>query len=130
MKKTTVLIALLGLLSLTSCSESTPGDAFLKYANKAINGHFDELAKGCLILDDSLVVANDSLTILLMDSYKKDLELKFQGVQSAEVLKDSVYDDGKQADIRVRLKFGNGQEEETEYEMRLVDGSWKINLSL
>lgn len=130
MKNKVAIIAFLCLLSLTSCGESGPGDAFMKYAGKAINGHFDELAKECLILVDTLEVTNDSLAIQLMDSYKKDLELKFLGVKSAEVLQDSVYENGQKADIRVRLKFGNGQEEETEYEMRKVDGSWKINLSL
>lgn len=128
--KKNIGIALFGLFLLTSCSEEKPGDAFLKYANKALTGNFDGLADGFCRNGQVLTTQQDSVNRVLMKHYQQYLERKYGGLKSVEIVRDSIYADGQKADVRVRLHFKNDLSEETEYVMSQVDGKWKIDLDL
>ena len=127
--KKNLLFVLLGLLLLVSCSNK-PGDAFLNYANKAVDGNYDGFAEGFCRKGQKLTAAEDSLNRVMMQDYKYYLDEKYGGLQAVEVVRDSIYDDGMHADIRVSLHFKDATVEETEYVMSKVDGKWLIELAL
>ena len=121
---------MLGLLLFTSCGKGKPGDAFQSYADKAVAGHFEELAHDLCRNGKALTLHEDSLNQVIMASYETYLKDKYGGLKRVEVIRDSIYDEGTKADIRARLTFGNDQTEDTEYQMSLVDGTWMIELAL
>lgn len=127
--KQNICIALLGLFLLVSCSNK-PGDAFLNYANKAVDGNYEGFAAGFCKKGKKLDAAEDSLNRVLMQDYREYLDKNYGGLQSVEVVRDSIYDDGLHADIRVLLRFKDETAEETEYVMTNVDGKWMIELAL
>ncbi|MBR6989199.1 MAG: DUF4878 domain-containing protein [Bacteroidaceae bacterium] len=126
--KKNIVVGLLGLFLFCACGPGKPGDAFLDYLNDAIEGDINGLAKNYCRDGQALTTSQDSLNQVIMQDYQKYLEEKYQGLKRVEVVRDSLYEEGQKADIRARLIFNDGKEEEVEYEMDLVDGRWMINL--
>ena len=48
-----------------------------------------------------------------------------KGIESIETLSEDI--DGREAEVHVRLTYGNGETEEQRITLTWVDGSWKIS---
>ena len=128
MRSTTKFLFLLCVILLTACGPGKPGDAFQKYSKEAMEGDYEDGSRYFCVDGNPLNFRQDSLLQVVLKGYYADMEEKFQGLKKTEVVDQQVQDGGQRADIRVRLYFGDGTEEETEYEMCLVENKWKINL--
>lgn len=129
-----ILNILLGMVLVTgvisSCGRPKgPGEAFLRYADEAMKGDYAAFSQGFCRAGHP-VAAGDSVMQLIMNTYKVSMEERFGGLRSVDLVRDSIFGGGNRADVRVRLHFGNGTSEETEYEMCKVDDRWMISLDM
>ena len=77
---------------------------------------------------DGKDVEKEQLAALLREKGTKTMEKK-QGIKSYEVLSEEISEDGKSANVKMKIVYGNGDEDTQK--MKLVkndDGDWKLTM--
>lgn len=132
MKRLFFGVLLLGALSLfVACSnrQHSASDSLSVYLEALKAGDYATYSQGLTGMQEADTLAGQTLMPNLMGVYEKFMQEKYQGLKGFEIVSDSLTENGQHAILRVKLQFGNGQEEETEYEMIQEGESWKINLA-
>ncbi|MDY0104292.1 MAG: DUF4878 domain-containing protein [Lentimicrobium sp.] len=50
------------------------------------------------------------------------------GIKSIDVLSETISDDGMEADVDLKVIYGNGEEDESTTKLKKIDGNWKISM--
>ena len=118
-------------LTLWSCGPANTPSAVAEEACKCMQkadyeGYADlmDLKKS----DDGKGVEKEQLAALLREKGTKTMEKK-QGIKSYEVLSEEISEDGKSANVKMKIVYGNGDEDTQK--MKLVkndDGDWKLTM--
>lgn len=118
-------------LTLWSCGPANTPSAVAEEAckcmqNEDYEGYADlmDLKKS----DDGKGVEKEQLAALLREKGSKTMEKK-QGIKSYEVLSEEISEDGKSANVKMKIVYGNGDEDTQK--MKLVkndDGDWKLTM--
>ena len=118
-------------LTLWSCGPANTPSAVAEEAckcmqNEDYEGYADlmDLKKS----DDGKGVEKEQLAALLREKGTKTMEKK-QGIKSYEVLSEEISEDGKSANVKMKIVYGNGDEDTQK--MKLVkndDGDWKLTM--
>ena len=125
-----MLVAVVAL-TLWSCGSANTPSAVAEEAckcmqNEDYEGYADlmDLKKS----DDGKGVEKEQLAALLREKGTKTMEKK-QGIKSYEVLSEEISEDGKSANVKMKIVYGNGDEDTQK--MKLVkndDGDWKLTM--
>ena len=125
-----MLVAVVAL-TLWSCGPANTPSAVAEEAckcmqNEDYEGYADlmDLKKS----DDGKGVEKEQLAALLREKGSKTMEKK-QGIKSYEVLSEEISEDGKSANVKMKIVYGNGDEDTQK--MKLVkndDGDWKLTM--
>ena len=118
-------------LTLWSCGPANTPSAVAEEAckcmqNEDYEGYADlmDLKKS----DDGKGVEKEQLAALLREKGTETMEKK-QGIKSYEVLSEEISEDGKSANVKMKIVYGNGDEDTQK--MKLVkndDGDWKLTM--
>lgn len=114
----------------TSCgtsSSSSPSDLaqkMLKFSEKGdVDGFIAVLATdGKEITDEEKA----KLTAMLLKG-KEDIEEE-GGIKSNEVIEENINEAGDRATVKVKVIFGNGEEDTLTYKFVMEDGKWKYSM--
>ena len=127
------LFALLfvALFAFASGGSSTPGDVAVELYNLVDAGNYEKAAD--LIAyegetSEAIAEQKAMITSLFKEKAGPQLESK-GGVKSVEVLGETLSEDGKQADVELKIVYGNDTEETEKVSLVLTDDGWKHSIS-
>lgn len=119
-------------LIVAACSStSTPGEAAKSYVEEVYNGNIDKvldkIAWNENATSEEIEQSKQMLSSMWKEKGKPQIESK-GGLKSVEVLSENVAEDGKSAVVKMKVTYNNGQTEENEQKMVLVDGKWLMSI--
>lgn len=50
------------------------------------------------------------------------------GIKNIDVLRETISEDGLEADVDLKVTYGNGEEDESTTKLKNIDGNWKISM--
>lgn len=131
MRKVIYLSLILFCVVFASCSSKAPGAAAKKYMEYVKDGDFEQFADGIMYQEDAtqedIEQSKAMITSLLKEKAVKEIEKK-GGIDKIEIVSETVAQDGKTADVVLRMIYGNGSSEESNCKMVLDQGIWKMNI--
>ena len=116
-------------LFMTSCTKSSPGDAFKDYMELMKKGDAKGFAQGFAV--DATKSPEEQqqqaqlIEGLIGDKTKKMMEEK-KGLKDVQILEETISEDGNEANLKVKFVYGDGTEEESTQDMVKQDGKWKM----
>lgn len=125
---------MLTIMFLASCSSNTP----TKVAEKSVQCLIDKDYKGYVDLiyfsekdkgnAEEYEQGKQQLAALLKDKAEKEYKKKGD-ISSHETITEETSNDGNTANVKMKIKYGNGTEEDTDIKLRKDnDGNWKIDM--
>ncbi len=130
----TAALALAALALVVSCGSKTssPGSAAKAYMEYLAAGDADRFVEG-IHFDESLSAeeveqSKAMWASLVQEKGKKSVDEK-GGLESVEVISETISEDGQTANVELKLTFGNGDVEEEELSVMNVNGKWMMEAS-
>lgn len=135
MKRLSIFLgAILAVILMASCSSNSPKAVAEKsvkcIADKDYNGYVDLLYFSEKDKHDAkeFEEGKQQLAALLKDKAEKTYSKK-GGISSYEALNEEIAEDGKTANVKMKITYGNGTSEETGIKLRKDnDDNWKIDM--
>ena len=115
-----VLFVMAGLF-IVGCGAAGPADAVENFYYHVEAGEVEAAAD---LFSDQItaLIPRDKLKTGLAEQTR---EMKEKGgIASFEVLSEEIT--GEVADVQIRVEYGNGESEEQEIQLTLIDGEWKL----
>ena len=116
-------------LFMTSCTKSSPGDAFKGYMELMKKGDAKGFAQGFAVDETKSPEEQQQqaqlIEGLIGDKTKKMMEEK-KGLKDVQILEETLSEDGKKATLKVKFIYGDGTEEENTQEMIKQNDQWKM----
>ncbi len=130
-----ILGTILIVLFISSCnSGNTPTNIAEKSMKCLIDKDYDGYADLIYFSEDdikdaeNLKQAKEQLAILLKDKADKEYKKK-NGITSYKTISEEIADDGNTANVKMKVIYGNGSNDETDIKLRKdKEGKWKIDL--
>lgn len=127
-----VMMCAIALVFAACSSPGTPGEALKGYVEDFYAGNpeavYDNLDYTGASPED--VERTKQMFAGMWDEKVKPQLEKMGGLKSVEILSEQVADDGNSAVVKMRLTFGNGEVEEEEQKLVLVDGKWLLSIEM
>lgn len=115
-----------------SCGGSTPADKAEECVGFMKDSKYEALVNEISFPEDAtpeqVEETKKMFTALLTEKGSKQIEEK-GGIQSYEVVEETISEDGKTAQVKIDIKYGNGTNEVETFDLVLVDGEWKLKLN-
>jgi hypothetical protein len=133
MKKLTVLfgaIAFVLTIGLQSCGGgaigNSPGATVKKSISLITEKNYEKVVSMYAKKDGTALTEEEKGKMLgLMTMANAELTKK-QGVKSLEIIEEKISDDGKTAEVKWKITYGNGESEDNDGKLVNVDGDWKM----
>lgn len=133
MKKLSLIFGvMLMTILLVACTGNTP----TKVAEQSVKCLIDKDYEGYVDLmyfneketsDKNFKDGKQQLAALLKDKVEEEYSKK-KGIKSFETIKEEISDDKKTANVKIRITYGNGTNEDTDIKLRKdTDGNWKLD---
>lgn len=130
MKKVIYLVLFaMTMFLVAACSTDSPGAAAKKYAGYIQSGEYEKFSDA--IAQDEKTKPEDTaknkemIVALLKEKGSKSIEEK-GGIKKIEVLSETIASDKKTAQVVLKQTYGNGDAEDTNFDMAKQNGTWKI----
>jgi hypothetical protein len=133
MKKTNALlttVTIIFILGLFSCgggggiSGNTPGNKVKKGVTLLFNKKYEDVVKMYAKKEGTKLTEEESAKLVgMMPMALKEKESK-QGLKDVEILEEKIAEHGKNATVRYKMIFNNGESDEESTKMVKVDGDW------
>lgn len=125
-----VALCALAFVGFESCKKSKKAaDVAIEHSNLLRDGKYDlfveEFHFEPAVPADQVAADKETLKKAYTEQVHPVIASK-GGLKKAKVVKETVADDGKTAQVVVSHEYGNGQAEEVPYDMVLVDDNWKL----
>lgn len=127
----TLSFLVIAVLSLISCSPSSPGKALKGYLNDIKNENYESFMEGVYFHEGMDEQRKEKKRAQLLSIIKDKGSREYQnkgGVKSIEILSEKVWEDGETATVRFKQTYGNGEEIIEKQKMIKKDGKWLIDL--
>jgi hypothetical protein len=131
MKKGLIYLGLLFVttLLLVACTASSPGETAKKYAGYIQKGEYEKFADAIAVDQKATPEDNkknkEMVVALLKDKAGKTIEDK-GGIKTIDILSETVSEDGNTAKVVLKQTYGNGDAEDSNFDLVKQDGTWKI----
>lgn len=125
-------IALVAMFIVTSCGggANTPSEKALEMYGYIQDGDFDSYVDGIYFKESDRKDEKkmSEFKSMISEKGKQTLE-KCEGIKDVEVLEEVISEDGKSATVKVKLTFGNG-DDDTKSDKFILDenGEWKSKI--
>lgn len=115
---------------MASCGGSdTPGNVAKKCMELTLNGNIKDLDKYLDLENPKTKDAYESLCKLIefagTEGLKEEINKK-EGIKSIEVVEENI--DGENANVKIKITYGNGEESSDDMDLVLKDGKWKAKM--
>lgn len=117
------------LFVVAACSSNSPGAAAKKYAEYMKDGKYEQFIAG--IAQDESVTAEqrqqqkDMLVAMLKEKGEKTINQR-GGIKNIEVVSEEISEDGNTATVVLKQTYGDGETDDSTFEMVKLDGEWKM----
>lgn len=129
-KLLSVMMCALAFVFAACSSNSTPGEAAKAYAEDLYGGNpeavYDNIDYGDATPED-IERTKQMLTEMWNEKGKPQVDAK-GGVKNIEVVSEQIAEDGKSAVVKMKFTYGNGDVEEDDTKLVLVDGKWLLSM--
>lgn len=118
------------LFLFTACSADSPGAAAKKYVGYLQDGNVKGFTEGIAMGEDVTAEQKkqaEAMMGAMVEKGKKALEEK-GGIKKVDIVSETISEDGKSADVVLKITYGNDTEEEDDQKMVLEDGKWKMKI--
>lgn len=125
-------IAMMAVLTLSSCNGNSPTDTAEKAAKCMQDGNYDGLADLVYIEEkegEDIESQRKMISGLIGSLSSKTIDKK-QGIRSYEVTGEEISEDGETATVRMDITYGDGSEKKDDVTSlrKDKDGKWKLCL--
>jgi hypothetical protein len=133
MKKLMLLVSALTFaltIGLQSCGGGagghTPGATVKKSLNLLADKKFDKVVEMYTKKDGTAFTEEENQKMVgLMTMAYSELEKK-NGLKSVEIVEEKIAEDGKTADVKWKITYGNGDTDDEDGKLLNVNGDWKM----
>ena len=117
-------------LTLWSCGPANTPSAVAEEACKCLQNEDYEGYVDLLLLKETKNQESDKeqFVAMLREKGTKTMEKK-QGIKSYEVLSEEISEDGKSANVKMKIVYGNGDEQKENMKMIKKDDQWMIDMN-
>ena len=126
-----VMSCALALVFAACSSPSTPGEAAKAYAEDLYGGNteavYENIDYGTEATAEEIEQTKQMLTEMWNEKGKPQIDAK-GGVTDIEVLSEENSHAGTSAAGKMKITYGNGESEEDETKLVLVDGKWLLSM--
>ena len=130
MKKLFALLAV-ALLAVACGGPATPGDTALDFYNLVAEGNFEGAAE-YVAYNGATPEENAEQKAMIVSLFKEKAAPNIEskgGVASITVVNESVAEDGKTADVDLKVVYGDGSEQNESLALVLTEeGDWKLSM--
>jgi hypothetical protein len=135
MKKLTLLIGLIAFvftIGIQSCGSgaggNTPGATVKKSLKLLSEKKLDKVMELYAKKDGTALTKEENGKMAgLMSLASAELDKK-QGIKSIDILEEKIAEDGKTANVKWKITYGNGETDEDDGELVNVNGDWKMTI--
>ncbi|MCD4790138.1 MAG: DUF4878 domain-containing protein [Bacteroidales bacterium] len=133
MKKLNVILSLViasFLFFSTSCgtsSSSSPGDISVKIIKDTEKGNANAVI-AVISTDGKELSDEDEAKLTAMLQMGQEEIKKKDGIKSIEVIKEDINEAGDKAKVKMKIVYGNGEEDTETYKFVMEDGKWKYSM--
>ncbi len=130
MKKLLSIFAIFAMLFTLACSSpATPSDAASKIYQLIADGQYEAAAEEMYYEGEAEQVAQQKAMIASLFAEKVGPQIKTKGgIANIETVGETIAEDGKSANVTVKITYGNGEVDENDLDMVLTDNGWKGSL--
>lgn len=131
MKKLTLLfgfIAFVFSLGMQSCGSAgnSPGAVVKKSFNLMAEKRLDKVMELYVKKDGTALTKEESAKMTgLFSMAIAELEKK-QGIKTMDIIEEKISEDGKTANVKYKITYGNGETNEDDSELVKVNDEWKL----
>ena len=120
------------LFSFSACSlgSSSPGEAAKKYTGYLKSGNYEKFVDCIAVGEDTSeeeAKAGKAMFVAMMDKVKKSIEAK-GGIKDIEVISETIAEDGKSAEVVLKMTYNDGTVSEDDMDMVMENGKWKMSI--
>jgi len=130
MEKIKIVWVLMISALLFSCgggSDSKPADQVDKLIKSIEKGEYDA-AIDCLAMEGKTLTDEEKNKLNAMLGMTKGVIDSKKGITSSEVIEETISEDGNTATVKIKYVYGNGDEDNSEYNLVKEDGAWKVKM--
>ena len=123
-------LSVMCLFLLTACLSNSPGAAAKKYVGYLQDGNAKAYTEGIAMCEDATAEQKkqaEAMMGAMVEKGKKALDEK-GGIKDVEIISETISEDGKTADVVLKITYGNCSVEEDDQLMVLEDGKWKMKI--
>lgn len=131
MKKLFSLLAVVVAMFMVSCSTApaTPSDAAVGYYQSIADGNYEAIANAIHYdTTDPEEIAEAKAMIISFYEEKAAPEIEAKGgVASVEALDETISEDGNNANVKLKIVYGDGSEKTEDAKMVKVEDKWLLS---
>lgn len=133
MKKLTLLLGLVAFvftIGIQSCGSgaggNTPGATVKKSLNLMAEKKLDKVME-LYVKKDGTALTKEEIGKMtgLLSLATAELDKK-QGIKSLDIIEEKISEDGKTANVKWKITYGNGEVDEEDGDLINVNGDWKL----
>jgi hypothetical protein len=127
--KVSMFVAVFAFMALiTSCSGggNSPADVSKSFVEKIEKGDVGAAVK---MLDGAEKATKEEIQKMeaFLSEGSKEVTSK-GGIKSIDVLSETISEDGLEAEVDLKVTYGDGEEDESTTKLKNIDGNWKISM--
>ncbi len=133
MKKLSIILSLViasFLFFSTSCgtsSSSSPGDISVKIMKDTEKGNFDAVINVFATNGKELTDEEKAKLTAMLQMGQEEIKKK-DGIKSIEVIEEDINEAGDEAKVKMKVVYGNGEEDTDTQTLVMEDGKWKYSM--
>jgi hypothetical protein len=122
----TMILAIIALMVSCSGGGKSPADVSKAFVTSIEKGNVDEAIK---MLDGGDKASEEDMTKLkaFLGEGSKQIAEK-GGIKNIEVVSEEISEDGKKADVKLKITYGNGETDDSSSNLILTDAGWKMTM--
>lgn len=124
-----VLVALIGVVSCSSSSLSSPTDVVEEYIKSLKNDDYGSAIDLFYFsaVDSKTIEENKEKMVAIFDRFVKPEFDKNGGIDSYEIKEETIDEDGLTATVAFDYVYGNGEVEPVTSKLKKIDGKWYLD---
>ncbi len=135
MKKNLILWSAIIAFIFAACggSSNTPSSTVEAYFNAVKAGKYEKSLKYLAVeseSEDGKLTEKEEAQMLALAGKMEESMKEVGGIESFEVLSETIAEDGNTATVEVKLTNGNGDSDDSSMKLKKVNDEWKIDLSI
>lgn len=120
-------VCMFAMTLVTSCggASSSPSEVAKECTELMKNKDFEGLVNKMDFGNKEISDEDKELAVAMLKSKGSKMLDQKKGIDSYEVVEETISEDGKNATVKMKITYGDGSTQENKMKFVLVDGKWK-----